>query len=101
QQPGPAIDAMAQALDIARAIGHLHNVAYSLLAQAYMVAQQSRVASPDRTSTAQSLLQEALIAFEQMGDEQGVREVQMRLDLLARGVLDLPEPPAAMNWIRA
>jgi hypothetical protein len=95
EQPEASLHAMHQAVEISRATGHLPGIAYSLLAQGYMAAQVGRRAA------AQQLLVEALTSLELMGDTEGIGEVQRRLELLADGKGNLPEPPATMSWIRS
>lgn len=46
---------------------------------------------------AQRHLQTALTPLRLMEDEAGLQEVEQRLQWLAAGQLDLPEPPSHMN----
>lgn len=90
-----AIAAMGQAFALSEVTGHVPEMAYSRLAQGFMVAHTGA------RQTAINLLEEALAIFRRMNDPEGAREVQMRLDLLRQGRLDLPEPPAALQWQRS
>jgi tetratricopeptide (TPR) repeat protein len=94
QQTAEAVRAMQQAVEISQAIGYLPGTVHGLLALTYMEARLGR------RSTAQLHLQAALAPLNLTEDREGLREVENRLQLLAAGQLDLPEPPAHMNWIR-
>jgi predicted ATPase len=95
QREEEALQAIGEAVEISRAIGHLPSTAYSLVAQGYMEAQMGR------RELAHHHLEEALLPLNLMGDEEGIGEVQKRIDLLAEGKGELSEPPPALNWVRS
>lgn len=94
QQRETAVSAMLQAVAISEAIGYLPGRAHGLLALGYMTARLGQRTAAERH------LQAALTPLQLMADEKGRHEVETRLQLLAAGQLDLPEPPTHMNWIR-
>src|SRR5262245_10378563 len=82
KQSEAALQAIGEAVEISRAIGYLPGIAYGQAAQGYMAAQlQWR-------ELAQQHLQSALLSLRLMGDEEGIGEVQKRLDLLVSGAQD-------------
>jgi hypothetical protein len=58
------------------------------------------LAHQGKHAAAQRLLEEALAVVHQTGDAEASQEIQARLDLLAAGTTELPEPPATMQWVR-
>lgn len=94
QQTATAVAAMQQAVTISQTIGYLPGAVHGLLALGYMTARLGQRAA------AQRHLQAALTPLRLMEDVAGLQEVEQRLQWLAAGQLDLPEPPSHMNWIR-
>ena len=102
-----ALQAISEAIEISRAIGNLPGIAYGLVALGYMESQL------DHRQEAYQHLSEALISLIQMGDEEGIREIEKRVERLANGpeygpakdtakdTVESAEPSPALNWVRS
>jgi tetratricopeptide (TPR) repeat protein len=90
-----AVQAMSEAVGMSRTTGYLPGIAYGLVAQGFMEAQQ------ERRATAIELWQAAVATLLLIGDEEGVREVEARINILVDGAGELPELPPTLQWVRS